>query len=85
MTYDGSRYIYLYGENTVVRFEAIKDRYSMLVPFCTDVQSYNSTGFLNFDSIQNVIFKGCGNGYFYAVSFNFLRISNGIAGLLYSH
>lgn len=85
LVYDGSRYLYLYGENTVVRFDAsVSDRYSMFVPFCLDPQTPQSTGFLNFDSIQNVILKGCGNGYMYAVNYNILRISNGMAGLLYS-
>lgn len=83
LVYDGSRYIYLYGETTVVRFDASKDRYSMFVPFCTDTNS-TSSGSLNFDSIQNVVFKGCGNGPMYAVNYNILRITNGMAGLLYS-
>ena len=83
--YDGSRYLYLYGENTVVRFDAsASDRYSMFVPFCLDAQNPQSTGFVNFDSIQNVILKGCGNGYMYSVNYNILRVANGMAGILYS-
>lgn len=84
MVYDGSKYLYLYGENTVVRFDASKDRYNMFIPFCTDAQSTDPSGSLNFDSIQNVLFRGCGNGYMYSVGYNILRVSNGITGLLYS-
>ncbi len=82
LVYDGTRYLYVYGEKTVVRFEAMEN--FMFVPFCTDVQDRDSTGFVNFDPIQNVIFTGCGNGHLYAVRYNFLRIRNGMAGLLYS-
>lgn len=84
LVYDGSKFVYIYGQDTIVRFDASAYQYSMFIPFCLDVQSYESTGYLNFDSIQNVIFKGCGTGTMYAVQYNFLRIQNGMAGLLYS-
>jgi hypothetical protein len=86
MVYDGLYYVYIYGETHVIRVN-VKDvkRSTMFVPFCINSQSTESSGFLNFDNIPNVVFRGTGNGTMYRVSYNFLRVQNGMAGLLYAY
>lgn len=83
LVYDGLNYVYVYGENKVFRYEISK--YSMFVPYCLSAGSSDSTGYMNFNALGDVIFKGCGSGKMYAVSYNFLRVQNGMAGLLYAY
>lgn len=82
LVYDGDRYIYVYGFTNVFRYEIYK--YSMFIPFCLETHSTDSSGYANFTMMNDVIFRGCGNGTLYTVNYNFLRIQNGMAGLLYA-
>jgi hypothetical protein len=86
LVYDGLYYVYVYGDTHVIRIN-VNDvaRTSMFVPFCLNSQSTESSGFLNFDNIPNVILRGTGNGIMYTVAYNFLRVQNGMAGLLYAY
>lgn len=86
LVYDGSYYVYVYGETHVIRIKLTDViRATMFVPFCLNSQSTESSGFLNFDNIPNVVLRGTGSGVMYAVSYNFLRVQNGMAGLLYAY
>ena len=83
LIHDGRTYVYVYGASGVFRYET--SRVTCFVPYCLDASSSESTGFLNFNMLGDVIFKGCGTGTLYTVSYNFLRIQNGMSGILYTH
>ena len=82
LVYDGDRYVYVFGFTNVFRYEIYK--YSMFIPFCLETHSSDSTGYANFTMMNDVIFRGSGNGTLYTVNYNFLRVQNGMAGLLYA-
>ncbi len=83
LIHDGKNSVYVYGYDTVYRYEITKA--SCFIPYCLNASQNDSTGFLNFNMLGDVIFKGCGNGDIYTVSYNFIRVQNGMSGLLYAH
>lgn len=83
LVYDGNRFVYVYGFETVFRYEIYK--YTLFVPFCLESHSPGPSGHANFNMMGDVIFRGCGTGTLYTVNYNILRIQNGMAGILYAH
>jgi hypothetical protein len=83
LVYDGKNAVFVFGYNSIFRYSIVK--YNMFVPFCLDVNSSESTGYLNTNMIREVKFTGTGNGVLYTVNYNFLRIQNGMTGILYAH
>lgn len=83
LIYDGMNSVYVYGQDVVFRYDISKA--NCFIPYCLNASSSDSTGFLNFNMMGDVIFKGCGNGNMYVVSYNFIRIQNGMTGILYAH
>lgn len=66
-----------------------------LIPFCLDTSKLQPTGTLNFSRLDTVrlvtdptlTIQGIGNAqsqYIYGINYNVLRISNGMAGMLYA-
>jgi hypothetical protein len=83
LVYDGKNAVFVFGYNSIFRYSIVK--YNMFVPFCLDVNSSESTGYLNTNMIREVKFTGTGDGVLYTVNYNFLRIQNGMTGILYAH
>lgn len=82
LVYDGRNAIFVFGRKSIFRYSIVK--YNLFIPFCTDVNDFESTGCLNFNMIREVKLNGCGNGTLYTVNYNFLRVQNGMTGLLYA-